>query len=306
VLSYFQAIVIGVLQGVTELFPVSSLGHSVLIPAFFGWHNLVSAQSNSESFYLAFLVGLHVATALALMVYYRRDWVRIVSGMLRSLRSRRIDTPDARLGWLLVAATIPVGLTGLVFEHPLRTLFAKPLAAGIFLTCNGVILLAAERLRRRAAARVPVAAGSGAAAPSEAAAPTGTAVEDGRRLETLSPAEATGIGAFQILALFAGISRSGVTMAAGLFRGLDHDDAARFSFLLATPIILAAGLYKIPDLLGPLGNGIRPQMLVGSLCAAVSAYLAVRFLVKWFTTRTLTPFGIYSLIAGLLAVVRFH
>jgi undecaprenyl-diphosphatase len=304
VLSYFQAIVIGVLQGVTELFPVSSLGHSVLVPAFFGWHNLVSAQSDSESFYLAFLVGLHVATALALAVYYRRDWVRIVSGMLRSLRSRRIDTPDARLGWLLVAATIPVGLTGLVFEHPLRTLFAKPLAAGIFLTCNGVILLAAERLRRRSAARVLVAAGAGGPAPSEAE--VKAEVEDGRQLGTLSAGEATGIGAFQILALFAGISRSGVTMAAGLFRGLDHDDAARFSFLLATPIILAAGLYKIPDLLGPLGNGIRPQMLVGSLCAAVSAYLAVRFLVKWFTTRTLTPFGIYCLIAGLLAVVRFH
>ncbi len=302
-LSYFQAIVIGVLQGVSELFPVSSLGHSVLVPAFLGWHSLVGAQSQKESFFLSFLVALHVATALALLVYYRRDWVRIVSGMLRSLRSRRIDSPDARLGWLLVAATIPVGLTGLVFEHPLRTLFAKPLAAGIFLTCNGVILLATERLRRRSAARALVAAGAGPA-PSEAE--IRAEVEDGRQLGTLGAVEATGIGAAQILALFAGISRSGVTMAAGLFRGLDHDDAARFSFLLATPIILAAGLYKIPDLLGPLGDGIRPQILVGSLCAGVSAYLAVRFLVRWFTTRTLTPFGIYCLIAGLLAVVRFH
>jgi len=303
VLSYFQAIVIGVLQGVSELFPVSSLGHSVLVPALFGWHNLVGAQSADESFYLAFLVGLHVATALALLVYFRRDWIRIVGGMLRSLRSRRIDTPEARLGWLLVAATIPVGLTGLVFEHPLRTLFAKPLAAGIFLTINGVILLAVERLRRRSEARVLVASG----APGV---PSGGAPEDGpvpgRKLETLGPVEATGIGAAQILALFAGISRSGVTMAAGLLRGLDHDDAARFSFLLATPIILAAGLYKIPDLLGPLGDGIRPQMLVGSLCAAVAAYLAVRFLVRWFTTRTLTPFGIYCLVAGALAIIRFH
>jgi undecaprenyl-diphosphatase len=299
VISYFQAIVIGVLQGVSELFPVSSLGHSVLVPALFGWHNLVGAQSADESFYLAFLVGLHVATALALLVYFRRDWIRIVGGMVRSLRFRRIEGPDARLGWLLVAATIPVGLTGLVFEHPLRTLFAKPLAAGIFLTLNGVILLAAERLRRRSEARVLVRSG----------APVGTdaaEVEDGRQLDTLSPVEATGIGAFQILALFAGISRSGVTMAAGLFRGLDHEDAARFSFLLATPIILAAGLYKIPDLLGPLGDGIRAQMLVGSLCAAVASYLAVRFLVRWFTTRTLTPFGIYCLVAGALAVVRFH
>jgi undecaprenyl-diphosphatase len=304
VLSYFQAIVIGVLQGVSELFPVSSLGHSVLVPAFLGWHNLVGAQSADESFYLAFLVGLHVATALALLVYYRRDWIRIVGGMVRSLRSRRIDSADARLGWLLVAATIPVGLTGLVFEHPLRTLFAKPLAAGIFLTANGVILLAAERLRRRSEARVLVAAG----APAEPATDDDGQLHagDGRRLGTLGPVEATGIGAAQILALFAGISRSGVTMAAGLLRGLDHEDAVRFSFLLATPIILAAGLYKIPDLLGPLGDGIRPQMLVGSLCAAVAAYLSVRFLVRWFTTRTLTPFGIYCLIAGVLAVVRFH
>jgi undecaprenyl-diphosphatase len=295
VLSYFQAIVIGLLQGVSELFPVSSLGHSVLVPALFGWHNLVGAESANESFYLAFLVGLHVATALALVVYFRRDWIRIVGGMIGSLRTRRIDNPDARMGWLLVAATIPVGVTGLLFEHPLRTIFAKPLAAGLFLMFNGVILLAGERLRRRSEARVLVGAG---------APPGGT--EPGRRLETLGAGEATGIGAFQILALFAGISRSGVTMVAGLLRGLDHDDAARFSFLLATPIILAAGVYKIPDLLGPLGNGIRPQMLVGSICAGVASYLAVRFLVRWFTTRTLTPFGIYCLVAGFLAVIRFH
>jgi undecaprenyl-diphosphatase len=295
VLSYFQAIVIGLLQGVSELFPVSSLGHSVLVPALFGWHNLVGAESANESFYLAFLVGLHVATALALVVYFRRDWIRIVGGMIGSLRTRRIDNPDARMGWLLVAATIPVGVTGLLFEHPLRTIFAKPLAAGLFLMFNGVILLAGERLRRRSEARVLVGPG---------APPGGT--EPGRRLETLGAGEATGIGAFQILALFAGISRSGVTMVAGLLRGLDHDDAARFSFLLATPIILAAGVYKLPDLMGPLGDGIRPQMLVGSICAGVASYLAVRFLVRWFTTRTLTPFGIYCLVAGVLAVIRFH
>jgi len=299
VLSYFQAIVIGLLQGVSELFPVSSLGHSVLVPALFGWHNLVGAESANESFYLAFLVGLHVATALALVVYFRRDWIRIVGGMIGSLRTRRIDTPDARMGWLLVAATIPVGVTGLLFEHPLRTIFAKPLAAGLFLMFNGVILLAGERLRRRSEARVLVGAGAAGGEP-------GGATEPGRRLETLGAGEATGIGAFQILALFAGISRSGVTMVAGLLRGLDHDDAARFSFLLATPIILAAGVYKLPDLLGPLGDWIRPQMLVGSICAGVASYLAVRFLVRWFTTRTLTPFGIYSLVAGVLAVIRFH
>jgi undecaprenyl-diphosphatase len=298
-LSYFQAIVIGVLQGVSELFPISSLGHSVLVPALLGWNNLVGAQSADESFYLAFLVGLHVATAIALLVYFRQDWIRIVRGMLGSFRTRRIDTSDARLGWLLVIATIPVGVTGLLFEHSLRTVFAKPLAAGLFLFLNGLILLGGERLRRKAERRVTVPALVGADGPAEAGKP-------GLALDTLGPKDAAGIGAFQILALFAGVSRSGVTMTAGLLRGLDHEDAARFSFLLATPIILAAGVYKLPDLLGPLGDGIRGQMLVGSLCAGVASYGAVRFLVRWFSTRTLTPFGIYCLVAGALAVLRFH
>jgi undecaprenyl-diphosphatase len=300
-LSYFQAIVIGLLQGVSELFPVSSLGHSVLVPAVLGWDNLVGAQSANESFYLAFLVGLHVATAIALLVYFRQDWIRIVRGMLGSLRTRRIDNSDARLGWLLVIATIPVGVTGLLFEHSLRTVFAKPLAAGVFLFLNGLILLGGERLRRKAERRVTVPAlvGAGVAAGAGAG-------EPGLALDTLETKDAVGIGASQILALFAGVSRSGVTMTAGLLRGLDHEDAARFSFLLATPIILAAGVYKLPDLLGPLGDGIRGQMLVGSLCAGLAAYGAVRFLVRWFSTRTLTPFGIYCLVAGALAVLRFH
>jgi len=293
-LSYFQAIVIGLLQGVTELFPISSLGHSVLLPAVLGWNGIVGAQSSDESFYLAFLVALHVATALALVVYFRADWARIVGGMLRSLRTRRLDSPDARLGWLLVIATIPVGITGLLFEHPLRVLFAKPVAAAGFLTANGAVLLVGEALRRRS--KIPVTAPT---APGEAAPVTG------RGLETLAPQEAAVVGAAQILALFAGISRSGVTMVAGLLHGLDHEDAARFSFLLATPIILAAGLYKIPDLFGPLGDGIRPQMLVGAVCAGLASYCSVRFLVRYFTTRTLTPFGIYCFVAGLLALIRF-
>ncbi|HEV7685739.1 MAG TPA: undecaprenyl-diphosphate phosphatase [Acidimicrobiia bacterium] len=300
-LSYFQAVVIGLLQGVTELFPVSSLGHSVLVPGLLGWNNLVGAQSADESFYLAFLVGLHVATALALLVYFRNDWIRIIRGMLGSLKTRRIDNSDARLGWLLVIATIPVGVTGLLFEHSLRTVFAKPLAAGLFLFLNGLILLGGERLRRKAERRVaaPVPALVGADGTAGTGAP-------GLALDTLGPKDAVGIGAFQILALFAGVSRSGVTMTAGLLRGLDHEDAARFSFLLATPIILAAGVYKLPDLLGPLGDGIRGQMLVGSIFAGLASYAAVRFLVRWFTTRTLTPFGIYCLVGGALAVLRFH
>jgi undecaprenyl-diphosphatase len=313
VISYLQAIVIGLLQGVTELFPVSSLGHSVLVPALLGWHQVVGDQSAQESPYLAFLVGLHVATALALLVFFRAEWRRIIGGLLRSVARRRIQTADERLAWLLIVATIPAGLVGLAFEHALRTLFAKPLAAAVFLVCNGVILLAGERLRRRVSPATHMGAAQLRTVPD---APDGgsTATSGGvardvqarsRQLATLAFGEALLIGSAQILAFLAGISRSGVTMVAGLLRGLDHEDAARFSFLLATPIILAAGVYKLPDLLGPNGDGIRGQVLVGSLVAAVAAYASVRFLTRWFQTRTLTPFAIYCLVVGLACVIRF-
>lgn len=157
-MDYAQAIILGLIQGVTELFPVSSLGHSVILPALLGWSNVVAAQSAQESFFLTFLVGLHVATALALMFFFRDDWVRIIGGLLRSMRRRRIETADERLGWLLVVATIPAGLVGLILEHPLRVLFATPIAAGGFLVVNGAILLAGERFRRRAQVRAVVAA----------------------------------------------------------------------------------------------------------------------------------------------------
>jgi undecaprenyl-diphosphatase len=297
VISYFQAIVIGLLQGVTELFPVSSLGHSVLLPALLGWHEVVASQAAQESFYLAFLVGLHVATAVALLVFFWRDWLRIVSGLVRSLRQRRVETADERLGWLLVIATLPAGVVGVAFEHALRILFAKPLAAAVFLTLNGVILFVGERLRRRIApASASIPDGPGAARAQ---------VQPSRRLGTLASGEALLIGACQILAFFAGISRSGVTMVAGLARGLSHEDAARFAFLLATPIIFAAGLYKLPDLLGPNGDGVRGQILAGSLSAGVAAWLSVRFLTRWFKTRTLMPFAIYCLVAGIVCIARF-
>jgi undecaprenyl-diphosphatase len=293
-LSYLQAIVIGILQGITELFPVSSLGHSVLVPELLGWHSLVAGQSADESFYLAFLVGLHVATAVALVIFFWRDWVDVVRGFVSSIARRRIDAPNERMAWLLVLGTIPVGIVGLVFEHGLRTLFAKPTAAAIFLCVNGVILLAGERLRRRAATRELV---------EEHGHHVDLANEAGRDLDTLDLREGVFIGSSQILALFAGISRSGVTMVAGLLRGLDHEDAARLSFMLATPVILAAGVYKLPDLLGPTGDHVRGQVLVGSLAAGIAAYLSVRFLTRWFETRTLTPFAIYSLAFGALMLV---
>jgi undecaprenyl-diphosphatase len=287
-ISYFQAIVIGLLQGVTELFPISSLGHSVLVPAWLGWDNLVTAQSEKESFYLAFVVALHVATAVALLVYFRSEWVRIIRGFFRTLRTRKIETPDERMAWLLIVATVPVGVLGLAFEHSLRTIFAKPMASAIFLTVNGLILLAGEAYRRRAVHRVK--------------GHTDDTIGD---LDKLDFKEAAAVGVAQTGALFAGISRSGITMVAGLARGFDHEDALRFSFLLATPIIFAAGIYKVPDLAGHLGDGIRGQALVGALFAGVAAYLSVRFLVRFFETRTLTPFAIYCLLAGGASIVRF-
>jgi undecaprenyl-diphosphatase len=302
VISYLQAIVIGLLQGVTELFPISSLGHSVLVPAWLGWHSVVDGQSADESAYLAFLVGLHVATALVLVWCYRSDWARITGGFLRTLRTRRIETVDERMAWLLVVATIPVGLTGLALEHTLRTLFAKPLAAAIFLTLNGLVLLGGHRVRRHALVspagaqiREPVADGA-----------AGVGVGEPRRdLATLEVREAGVIGLAQVGALFAGISRSGITMVCGLLRGLSHEDAVRFSFLLATPVILAAGVYKLHDLTGPNGDGIRGQVLVGSLCAAVAAYAAVRFLTRYFHSHDLDRFGWYCLAAGILSIIHF-
>ncbi|MFI5953858.1 undecaprenyl-diphosphate phosphatase [Cryptosporangium sp. NPDC051539] len=305
-LTYPEALIVGALQGVTELFPVSSLGHSILLPAVVGgrWARDLSVSA-PESPYLAFLVGLHVATALALLVFFRRDWVRITGGLFSSIRTRRAETPDQRLAWMIVLATIPVGLTGLLLEHTFRTVLGKPVPAAIFLVLNGLILLVGERVRRAAAAEPSAAAG--AAGPAGPAAPAGSVavlarVDADRRLARLGFGRATLIGSAQILALLPGISRSGVTMIAGLGRGLSHTDAARFSFLLATPVILAAGVLKIPDLFGPLGAGIHGQVLAGSLAAFVCAYLAVRFLTRYFETRTLVPFGLYCVAAGLIGL----
>lgn len=295
-MTYAQAVIMGLLQGITELFPISSLGHSVILPQILGWSQITNAQSQRNSFFLTFLVGLHVATAAALFFYYRRDWIKIIRSVLRTFSTRQIETPTERLGWLLIVATIPAGLMGLIFEHFLRTLFANPLAASAFLAVNGVVLLVGERKRRHLLRPLrKLHARQGAQARSAGH----------RQLATLNFTEAAIVGFAQVFALLAGISRSGITMVAGLVRGMDHEDSARFSFLLATPIILAAGLYKLPNLLGHEAAGVRPQILVGSICAFVAAYLSVSFLVRYFRTKNLYPFAAYSLTVGVVLFVHF-
>lgn len=291
-LSYVEAVVVGAFQGVTELFPVSSLGHAVLVPALVGgrWARDLSVSA-PQSPYLAFIVGLHVATAAALLLFFWRDWIRVLAGFFSSLRYRRIRTADERLAWLIVVGTIPVGLAGLALEQLFRTTLGKPVPAAAFLLLNGIALYVGEVLRRR------IAPAPGPGQPAADEVEHGDEASD-RRLAQLPLPRGVVIGAAQILALFPGISRSGITIVAGLWRGLSHQDAARFSFLLATPIILAAGLYKIPELFGPLGAGIGGQVLAGSVASFVCAYLAVRFLTQYFQTRTLTPFAIYCALAG--------
>jgi undecaprenyl-diphosphatase len=282
-ISYFQAIVLGLLQGFAELFPISSLGHSVIAPRLFGWD-----IHQNDDFFITFLVATHLATALVLLGFFWQDWKRIAFGLGRSLRDREITDPDAKLGWLLVVGTIPAGVLGLVLEHALRKLFASALSAAIFLTINGLLLYGAERLRRRA--------------PDSA---DDELDGDHRIAERLTWRQATGVGTAQALALVPGISRSGVTMGGGLLAGLSNRDAARFGFLLATPIIGAAAALKLPDLFGPSGDGVRGPALAAAACAALTAYLSVRFLMRYFETNRLTPFAAYCVSAGAILTAVF-
>lgn len=313
-LSYLQAIVIALVQGVTELFPVSSLGHSVLVPAWIGgsWETLVtqSSEPHSESsFYLAFIVALHVATALALLWLFRADWIRIIAGFLRTVRravtgqGMSVRDPDERLAWLIVLATIPVGITGLALEHVFRTAFAKPVAASAFLFVNGLILLAGDRARR--AQQVEHRERPQHDEHPEPMEPAQRDLESDRRLARLPWLDGLIIGSLQTFALFAGISRSGITMVGGLFRGLSHEDAARFAFLLATPVILAAGVLKVPSLFGSAGDHIHGQVAVGFVICGVTAYFSAKYLLRYFETRSLRPFAVYCLAAGAISLVRF-
>jgi undecaprenyl-diphosphatase len=281
-ITYWQAIVLGLLQGISELFPISSLGHSVILPSLLGWN-----IHQNDKYFITFLVATHLATALVLLGFFWTDWVRIVKGLGRSLRDRGIDPADtdAKLAWLLIIGTIPAGILGLLLENKLRHVFASPKSAAFFLMINGLMLFGAEALRRRA---VQV-----------------DEDDDARIAHQTSYGGAFGVGAAQALALIPGLSRSGATMAGGLLVGLSNKDAARFAFLLATPIIGAAAVLKLPELFGSAGDGVRGQALVGALCSAFTAYLSVRFLMRFFETNTLIPFAIYCVLAGLGASLYF-
>jgi undecaprenyl-diphosphatase len=419
-LTYGEAGIVGLIQGVTELFPLSSLGHSVLIPAIVGgqWAKDLNVSAK-DSPYLAFIVGLHVATAIAMIIYFWRDWVRIIGGFFTSIRDRRIETVDQRLAWMIILGTIPVGIVGALLQHTVQKTFAKPMVTAIFLAVNGLILFGGERLRRRQVAAAegvaddpdygdydsyqghgdPALARGGdpryggdpqygepqygqgydetrvdiptyrAPGPDQtrvdgppwddqqtgrpdhtrgygpdgwyqddrgyersragqprpagarpAARPAGSrhsapaqgqraakqqeateGVEADRRLVQLGYGRAILLGSLQILALLPGISRDGIVMIGGMFRGLPRADAARFSFLLSAPVIFAAGALKVPDLMGPDGAGIRGQVLAGSIVSGIGAFLALRFLVRYLQdhSRTLTPFAIYCLVVGI-------
>jgi len=277
-LSNLQALFLGALQGISELFPVSSLGHSVIIPAVLGWH--IDEQA---PFFLVFLVATHFATALVLFIYFWKDWFRIIGGVLRSVPKLNVNIDaDAKLGWLIIVSTIPAGILGLVFQDQIRSYFIAPLSAAFFLFANGILLYVAERYRRKAPDRV---------------------VSDSRIAE-LSFGQGILVGTMQSLALIPGFSRTGASIAGGLIVGLSHEDAVRFSFLLATPIIGAAAALKLPSLL-KVGSAELMASVIGAAAAAVFAYLAVRFLTRYFAIEknTLTPFAIYCAVAGLLALL---
>ena len=311
-LTYPEAMVVGLLQGVTELFPVSSLGHSVLIPAIIGgsWAQDLDV-SKPESPYLAFIVGLHVATAAAMILFYWRDWARIVAGFCTSIRYRRVSTTHERLAWMIILATIPVGLAGLGLEHIFRVYLSIPWLTALFLMANGLILILGERwYRARALAADPVVT-TWQAQPQQqqlSADQSQPAQEDGiaadRRLVAMGFVRAVLIGTAQVLALLPGISRDGIVMVTSMRTGLSRKDAVRYSFLLSAPVILAAGALKLKDLFGPLGAGIHGQVAVGSALSFAGAFFAVWFLTKYVgEAKSLRPFGIYCLAAGLFALI---
>ena len=268
-----QAVVIAIIQGATELFPVSSLGHAVVLPAVLGW-----ALDEASAAFLPFLVMLHVGTAVALLGFFWRDWLSLglgvigVSGAHQNRESRRVLL-------LIVIATLPAVVVGFLLEHYVRSLFASPILAAGFLVLNGLLLLFGERLRAGGA---------------------------NRPLSTLNTGDALVIGVWQCAALIPGISRSGATIVGGLLRGVSHEGSAHFSFLIATPIIIGATVLEVPKLLhADMPPGTLQMSLIAAVVAGIVALLSTAFLMRYFRNHdrwALNPFAYYCIVAGLLAI----
>jgi undecaprenyl-diphosphatase len=292
-LNIGQAIFLALLQGVTELFPISSLGHTVIFPALFGWGNIeVGTACGGKSCFLPFITALHLGTSIALLLYFWRDWLQVGRTMVNSIKAGEVRKgTEEWVSWLIIIGCIPAGLLGLTLEDPLKNLFASPLLTSAFLVVNGSVLFLGESLRRRSEVRYA------ALSPKEREAHF-------RPLTSLSWKEALIVGAAQALALIPGFSRSGTSMVAGLGVHLTHEDAARYSFLLGTPIILAAALLEIPQLLGQPPATLL-LILIGMVLSGVAAYISTKFLMKYFETGRLDPFAYYCWAAGLITLVLF-
>jgi len=277
-MTWIQIIIYALVQGITELFPVSSVGHAVMLPYLAGWTNI---SGNNQ--FLPFVVMLHLGTAFALLIYFWRDWLNLI---------RALFTPRAKERRLLgrvIVATIPAAAIGFLIEHKLRDLFPSALSAGLFLVVNGLILFVADRLLKK---------GSRARFKS---------------IEQISYPQSFLIGVVQSLALIPGFSRSGVTMTAGLGMGMSYEESARFSFLLATPVILGAGILEIPKVLKSHTPGMLHFGIVGGLLSGIVAFLSVAFLMRYFQqseVKALRPFAYYSVIVGgvvaVLAALHMH
>jgi len=281
--SYFQSILTGILQGFSELFPISSLGHSVLVPAWIGgsWEEFLTNETSGESPYLLMIIALHLASSLTLIWFFRNRWLLLIKAFFTSIQKQRNFDASEQLIWKIILATIPVGVLGILFQDEVGELFSDPYAVGGFLFLNGLLLVAIEVYKKSRITRE---------------------LSD---TENIGNGQALVIGIAQSAALFPGISRFGITMSAGLARGLSHSAASDFAFLIATPVIVGASILKLPKLFDPEISHILGPVLVGSVVSAICTYLSIAFLVRWFKTHTLYPFAIYCLIIGALSFWRF-
>ena len=322
VLTWIQTLVLALLQGVTELFPISSLGHTVIIPGLLGWTALVQSPT-----FLPIVVAFHLGTSIALVLYFWRDWLQVGKTLVKSVKEGEVrQGEETWISWLIIIGSIPAGILGVALEDKLKELFATPLIAASFLVVNGSLLFLGEALRRRAMQNsVPTyaaaaqqqslapqawqrmeSAGGGIAVKSRTVAPLAFAPSSGksRSLLSLSWKDALLVGLAQSLALLPGISRSGATMVASLSIGLSHEDAAHFSFLLGTPLIAAAALLEIPQLAGATGSTIV-LVIVGMILSGLAAYLSTKFLMRYFETGKLNPFAYYCWAMGGIALILF-